>query len=81
MSFTNGVVSSSERNIIHNGQTLKTIQTSFVINEGNSGGPVFNKTGQLLGIISFRLKDKNNDVIHGVSFAIPSSVIHDFLSK
>ncbi len=79
LSFTNGVVSSSERIITHNEQTIKAIQTSFVINEGNSGGPVFDKDGKLLGIISFRLKDKYNDVIQGVSFAIPYSTIDEFI--
>lgn len=79
LSFANGVVSSSERNVIHNEQIIKTIQTSFVINEGNSGGPVFDKNGNLLGIISFRLKDNYNDVIQGISFALPSSTINAFL--
>lgn len=81
LSFTNGVVSSSERNVIYNEQTIPAIQTSFVINEGNSGGPVFNKDGKLVGIVSFRLKDKNNDVIQGVSFALPSTTILDFLKN
>ena len=43
LSFTMGVVSSRLRKIIYNEQTIETIQTSFVINEGNSGGPVFTK--------------------------------------
>lgn len=79
LSFTNGVVSSSERNVIYKEQTIKTIQTSFVINEGNSGGPVFDKDGKLLGIISFRLKDSHDDVIQGVAFALPISIIKSFI--
>lgn len=81
LSFTTGVVSSSERYVIHNEQSIKTFQTSFVINEGNSGGPVFDKDGKLLGIISFRLKDRNEDVIQDVSFALPSSTIKLFLQS
>ena len=72
-------MSSSERNVIHKEQTIKTIQTSFVINEGNSGGPVFDKDGNLLGIISFRLKDSHDDVIQGVAFALPTSIIKSFI--
>ncbi len=79
LSFTNGVVSSQERNVIHEGVTIKTFQTSFVINEGNSGGPIFDKNGKLLGIISFRLKDKNNDVISGVTFCLPYTTIKNFI--
>lgn len=81
LSFASGAISSNLRNVIYNETTIQAIQTSLVINEGNSGGPVFNKDGNLLGIISFRLKDKNNDVIQGVSFAIPASVINDFIRK
>lgn len=80
LSFTMGVVSSRLRKIIYNEQTIETIQTSFVINEGNSGGPVFTKNGTLVGLISFRLKDKNNDVIQGVSFAIPINKIIEFIN-
>lgn len=80
LSFTNGVVSSVLRNVIYNEQTIPAIQTSFVINEGNSGGPVFNDEGNLVGIISFRLKDKYSEVIQGVSFALPYATIKSFLT-
>ena len=79
LSFASGVISGNLRNVLYNGMTIQAIQTSLVINEGNSGGPVFNKAGNLLGLISFRLKDKNNDVIQGVSFAVPASIINDFI--
>jgi len=81
LSFTQGVISSSERDIVYNNKTIKTIQTSLVINEGNSGGPVFNADGKLLGIVSFRLKDKYEEVIQGVSFVLPTSTIKLFLSE
>lgn len=80
LSFTTGVVSSRLRKIIYNEQTIDTIQTSFVINEGNSGGPVFTQNGNLIGLISFRLKDKNNNVIQGMSFAIPINKIIEFIN-
>lgn len=80
LSFTQGVVSSNSRNVIYNGQTIKTIQTSLVINEGNSGGPVFNKDGKLVGLISFRLKDKEENVIQGCSFALKIETIKNFVN-
>lgn len=79
LSFTAGVVSSNLRNVVYNEKTISAIQTSFVINEGNSGGPVFDCDGKMLGIISFRLKDQHGDVIQGVSFAIPYNFIQSFL--
>ena len=80
LSFTAGVISSSSRIVIYNAQEINAIQTDFVINEGNSGGPVFNKYGKIIGIISFRSKDRNENVIQGVSFAIPVADIEDFLN-
>ena len=79
LSFTKGNISSSSRNVEYNGEIMNVIQTSLIINEGNSGGPVFNKEGRLLGLISFRLKDKMGVVIQGVSFAVPVSAIKEFV--
>ena len=79
LSFIQGVVSSNLRQVDYNGKSTNAIQTSFVINEGNSGGPVFDSMGKLLGIISFRLKDNKGDLIQGCSFAIPISVIKQFI--
>lgn len=79
LSFTKGNVSSSLRNVIYNDSTIQAIQTSLVINEGNSGGPVFNQNGELVGLVSFRLKDKYSSVIQGVSFAVPAQQIAQFL--
>lgn len=81
LSFASGVISSGMREVIYNGQTIEAVQTSLVINEGNSGGPIFNRNGNLLGIISFRLKDKNGNVIQGVSFAVPVSHIKAFVNS
>jgi len=81
LSFTSGVISSKLRNVIYNNTTRQAVQTSLVINEGNSGGPVFDKNGDLVGIISFRLKDQSGEVIQGVSFAVPISNILEFLKK
>lgn len=81
LSFTQGVVSSNSRNVIYNEQKIRTIQTSLVINEGNSGGPVFNKNGKLVGLISFRLKDKDENVIQGCSFALKIEAIKEFINN
>ena len=79
LSFTEGVVSSNSRNVIYNGQTINCIQAGLVINEGNSGGPVFNINGELVGIISFRLKDNKNEIIQGCAFVIPVQTIKNFI--
>ena len=80
LSFCKGNVSSKLRNIIYNGELVETIQTSLVINEGNSGGPVFDKKGHLLGLVSFRMKNSSLEVMQGVSFAVPAFKITEFLN-
>lgn len=59
----------------------EVIQLDITINDGNSGGPVFNIKGNLIGIISFRIRDNNGQVVYGVAYAIPSSVIKEFIKK
>ena len=47
---------------------MKVIQTDAAINEGNSGGPLLNINGEVIGIVSLKLSDKD---IEGMGFAIP----------
>ena len=63
----------------YNGKEIKTTQTSIIINEGNSGGPLFNADGELIGLITFRLRNGSGEIIQGVSFALHYSVLKDFL--
>ena len=79
LSFSKGYISAAKRNVTYNGLTMNVIQTDLVINEGNSGGPLFNKKGNLIGIISFRLRDSKEEVITGVSFAVHIDEINSFL--
>lgn len=79
LSFSEGVISSSLREVTLHNESRMALQTDFVINGGNSGGPVFNSRGKLVGLMSFRLKDNMNDVIQGVSFAVPISEIIEFI--
>lgn len=81
LSFCEGVVSSPLRYIQHNGQTIKATQTSISINEGNSGGPLFNLDGELVGLMTFRWKNSTNEALQGVSFALHYSVIAQFLQS
>ncbi len=73
--MTFGVISGKERKIsIKNteGQTVKTmllLQTDATLNPGNSGGPLFNMNGQVIGINTMKL----TETFEGVGFAIPSS--------
>lgn len=79
LSFSSGVISSEVRNVVLEEISRRVMQISMVANEGNSGGPIFNEFGELLGIVSFRVRDNSGDIIQGIVFAVPSDSIIDFL--
>lgn len=79
LAYAQGNVAAPLRNIKYDGEIIEAIQLSLTINEGNSGGPLINKKGELVGITTFRLRDQQNDVVQGTSFALPIKAINDFL--
>lgn len=60
------------------------IQTGLTSNEGNQGAPLFNKFGQVVGLINQRVNEtvmyESNDPI-GITFATPSSVLYNYLKN
>lgn len=71
---TVGVVSATGRSIdTGNGYTIENlIQTDAAINHGNSGGPLVDLAGEVIGINTLIVRDSGNgDVAEGLGFAIP----------
>lgn len=67
--MTKGIVSALERNISVEPNTVITMfQTDAAINSGNSGGPVFNSRGEVIGIVSAKYSKIG---VEGLGFAIP----------
>lgn len=81
ISITKGIVSQPLVNIKHNSLSRTMIQLNITINEGNSGGAVLDKNGMLIGIVSFRIRDKRGNVIYGVGYAVPYFEISKFVLK
>ena len=74
--MTEGIISGIDRDISYNGTTLTLLQTSTPINEGNSGGPLINMSGQVVGITNMKMSSSAGAVtIEGVGFAIPSKTV------
>lgn len=69
---TAGIVSAIGRDI-GDGPYDRFIQTDAPINEGNSGGPLFNQQGQVIGVNTAILSPSGGSV--GIGFAIPSDMI------
>lgn len=71
-SVTSGIVSALNREISINEKNMTLIQTDASINQGNSGGPLLNSCGQVIGINSAKISANYGDVtVEGLGFAIP----------
>jgi len=72
-SFSAGVVSGLDRTVpIAEGQTLKgLIQFDAAVNPGNSGGPLLNRAGQVVGIVTALANPADEKFFVGLGFAIP----------
>lgn len=67
---TVGVISATKRDI-NSGQYDEFIQTDAAINRGNSGGPLFNMKGEVIGINTAIISPTGGSI--GIGFALPSS--------
>ena len=78
---TSGIVSALHRQITSpNGFGIdNSIQTDAAINHGNSGGPLLNSRGQVIGVTSQIESDSGGN--DGVGFAVPSNTVRSVVSQ
>ncbi len=74
MTLTDGIISAIERGISYNGHSMTLLQTNTALNEGNSGGALFNMYGQVIGITNMKMMSAYSS-IEGIGFAIPSATV------
>ena len=67
-SMTSGIVSALDREINIDGSPINMFQLDAAVNPGNSGGPVFNGYGEVIGMVT--AKTAMNGV-EGIGFAVP----------
>jgi serine protease Do len=72
-SITSGIVSAARANPRRGLIPQRLLQTDVPINQGNSGGPLFNDKGEVIGIASFMLSKSGGSV--GLNFAVPSNTV------
>ncbi len=65
---TTGIVSALDREISNNGYMMRLIQTDASVNTGNSGGPLINSYGEVVGVVNAKMSSSE-----GLGFAIPIS--------
>ncbi len=78
---TSGIISGTNRIIKTEDDNAKSyleglIQTDATINQGNSGGPLINKNGEIIGITTLKIEDAE-----GIGFAIPINIVKPILKK
>lgn len=73
-----GIISAKERDI-DKGPYDNFLQTDAAINQGNSGGPLFNMDGKIIGMSTAIFSEDGKNV--GVGFATPSNVVKWVVSQ
>lgn len=76
-SVTTGIVSGKTRNI-NAGPYDSFIQTDAAINRGNSGGPLFNIDGRVIGVNTAIYSPSGGNI--GIAFAVPSNLVKQVIS-
>ncbi len=81
--LTDGIVSAINRDVWVDGRTMTLIQTNAALNSGNSGGPLINASGQVVGINVIKMTSRYSN-IEGLGFAIPTAsmerLVNDLLT-
>lgn len=75
--ITSGIISDKSRDI--NGK--KFIMTDCAVNGGNSGGPIFNHSGLVIGTITLQGRTHTGSDAEGMNYAIPANVVKKFIAQ
>lgn len=83
MSVTTGIISVESESLDLTGAdgsliTLRVIRTDAAVNQGNSGGGLYNSKGELIGIVSAKML---GDTIDNLGFAIPSNLVKNLVDN
>lgn len=85
--MTEGILSAINRTITSDGRSVNVLQTTAALNNGNSGGPLINDSGQVIGINTLKMSNsgrRDEATVEGLGFALPMSdacyVINEILS-
>jgi len=76
--LTRGLVS-AKKNMIGGWEVL---QTDAAVTHGNSGGPVLNEYGEVIGLATFGSADEQRGVeVQGLNFIVPTTIVEEFINK
>ena len=78
--MTDGIICGMQRDVHVGDRTMNLMQTNAALNSGNSGGPLVNMAGQVIGINTMKLSS-NYTPVEGIGFAIPISAAAPILEE
>ena len=86
--LTQGIISAIDRRVTMDGKAMTMLQTTAALNNGNSGGPLINEYGQVIGVNTLKMSGSGNAeeaTVEGLGFALPSSsfcfVVNDLIAN
>ena len=80
--MTDGIVSAINREMEVSGRTMTLVQTNAALNSGNSGGPLLNCYGQVIGINTMKISAFVDEAgVEGLGFAIPSTTVKEIVDQ
>jgi serine protease Do len=80
--MTDGIISAINRDLTVNDRQMTLIQTNAALNNGNSGGPLINCYGQVIGINTMKLSNYySSATVEGLGFAIPISTAKPIIDE
>ena len=81
--MTDGIVSAINRDLNLSGRQMTLIQTNAALNSGNSGGPLINCYGQVIGINTMKMSSYSTTsaTVEGLGFAIPITAAKPILDE
>ncbi len=79
---TDGIISAINRDVDVDGYTMTLIQTNAALNAGNSGGPLINCYGLVIGINTMKIGTFSDSAgVEGIGFAIPSTTVKEITEE
>ena len=80
--MTDGIISAINRDVTVEGRVMTLIQTNAALNSGNSGGPLINQYGQVIGINTMKIGTFTDLAgVEGLGFAIPSATMIEIVEQ
>lgn len=80
ISCSNGIISALAKEINVNNYSMTVLQTNAAVNEGNSGGGLFNMNGDLIGVVNAKSSNAYSQAtVEGMGYAIPANTVQKII--